>query len=121
MRLNRLWQSFKNAWRGLVFVFKHEQNFRIQLVIALVTILGAIYFPLKMWEVVLLLMLILLVLVIELLNSAFEYVSDLLKPRLNSYVGAVKDIMAAAVLLTSLSALIIGLMIFVPHFITGWK
>ncbi|MEK7189672.1 MAG: diacylglycerol kinase [Patescibacteria group bacterium] len=40
---------------------------------------------------------------------------DILKPRLHLGVEAVKDIMAAAVLIASFTALIIGLIIFIPY------
>jgi diacylglycerol kinase len=53
----------------------------------------------------------------ELLNTALEYFTDLLKPRLHHYVSLIKDIMAAAVLLTALGSAVIGLIIFLPHFI----
>lgn len=62
-----------------------------------------------------------LVLIMELLNTAFEYCADLLKPRLNHYVQLIKETMAAAVLVTTLLAGSIGLIIFVPHFLTLLK
>ncbi len=117
MRLRRLLISFRDASRGLRAVLRSEQNFRIQVFIGVIALFLAAVLPLKAWEVVLLILLIMFVLVMELLNTAFEYVSDLIKPRLNHYVYMLKDIMAAAVLLTSLGALIIGLIIFIPHFI----
>jgi diacylglycerol kinase len=57
----------------------------------------------------------------ELLNTALEYFTDLLKPRLNHYVKLVKETMAAAVLVTALTAVVVGLMIFIPHFIAFGK
>lgn len=115
--LKRLIKSFGDALRGVREVFKSEQNFRLQVLIAIFVILALIYFPLRSWERIILVLLIMAVLAMELLNSAFERLSDLLKPRLNHYIGAVKDIMAAAVLLTSVGALVIGIIILWPHFI----
>lgn len=62
-------------------------------------------------------LLVVAVLAMELLNTALEYFADLLKPRLNHYVLVVKDVMAAAVLVTAMGALTIGLIIFLPHFL----
>lgn len=121
MKIRRLITSFHDAWRGLSAVFRSEQNFRMQISIGLVALVLAVILPLKNWEVILIILLIILVLVMEILNTAFEYVSDLIKPRLNHYVYMLKDIMAGAVFLTSLGALIIGLIIFVPHFINLFK
>ena len=115
MSLRRLLNSFIDAIRGLTHVFKSEQNFRIQVLIGFLVLLAAVYFPLRTWEMVLLVLLILLVLLVEILNTVFEYFSDLLKPRLHHYVGVIKDVMAGAVLLTSLVALVVGVIIFYPY------
>lgn len=115
MSLRRLATSFADAIRGLKRVFKSEQNFRIQAALGVLVLAAAAYFPLRPWEIILLILLILLVLLVEILNTVFEYFSDLLKPRLHHYVYAIKDIMAGAVLLTSAVALAVGAMIFYPY------
>jgi diacylglycerol kinase len=121
LSLSRLLKSFHDAGQGLKFVFKSEQNFRVQIFIAVITFSLAIIFPLYTWEIVVIMLLILLVLVMEILNTAMEQLNDLLKPRLHHYVRVVKDIMAGAVFLTSLTSLMIGLIIFLPHFINLLK
>lgn len=55
------------------------------------------------------------VLVLEVINSVVERFVDLLKPRLNQYSEIIKDMMAAAVALTSLGAAIVGFLIFMPY------
>lgn len=115
MSLRRLLNSFVAAMRGLKHVFKSEQNFRIQVLAGLLVLVAAFYFPLHNWETILLILLVLLVLLVEILNTVFEYFSDLLKPRLHHYVGVIKDVMAGAVLLTSLVALVVGIIIFYPY------
>ena len=50
---------------------------------------------------IVLLLIVMLVLLLELLNSALERFADLLKPRLLVHVETVKNIMAAMVLLAS--------------------
>lgn len=117
MSVKSLFNSFSSAFAGLKHTFKHEQNFRLQFLIALIVLTVTFIFPLKIWEVILVILLLTSVLVMELLNTALEYFADLLKPRLHHYVLIIKDIMAAAVLITSLGALIIGLIIFLPHFL----
>ncbi len=113
----RIFQSFRDALRGCAFVFRTEQNFRIQVVVAIFAISLSVWLPLRSAERVVVLLLVTMVLTMELLNTALEYFTDLLKPRLHQYVQSIKDIMAGAVLLTSLAALTIGLIIFVPYFI----
>lgn len=119
--LKRLLHSFIDAARGLYFTFKNEQNFRVQILISAGVVAAMIYFPLKSWERILVVLMIIMVLTMELLNTALEYYADLLKPRLHHYVRVVKDIMAAAVLLTALGSLIIGIIIFYPHLINLFK
>ncbi|MEK7681157.1 MAG: diacylglycerol kinase [Patescibacteria group bacterium] len=121
MNFARFSTSFADAFRGLKFVFKSEQNFRIQVVAGIAAIVASILFPLKMWEVVLVLLMVLLVWLVEMMNTAIEYFTDMLKPRLHHYVFVVKDIMAGAVFLVSIGAMAIGLMIFLPHFINLFK
>lgn len=119
--LKRFFKSFVDALRGLKFVFKSEQNFRVQVLLGILVMIAAFYFPLRNLERIALMMLVLLVLLVEILNTAFEYFSDLLKPRLHHYVHIIKDLMAGAVLLTSLVAAIVGLIILLPYFINLFK
>jgi diacylglycerol kinase len=111
----RLAKSFVYAGRGLKHVFKSEQNFRIQIISGLIVLVAACVLPLQTWERILVMLLVLLVLLVEILNTVFEYVTDLLKPRLHHYVYVIKDIMAGAVLLTSFVALVVGFVIFFPY------
>ncbi|TAN33484.1 diacylglycerol kinase [Patescibacteria group bacterium] len=113
----RLTKSIAAAGRGLKFVFRSQYNFRAQTAAGVIVFALSIIFPLARWERILILLLILMVLVMEILNTALEYFNDLLKPRLHHYVRDIKDATAGAVLLTALFAAVIGLMIFIPHFI----
>lgn len=116
MKLKSLIESFKYAGRGVVYVFRHEQNFRIQLYLTMAALILMRFFQLRKSEMMVVALLILLVLILELLNSAVEKLSDVLKPRLSYQIQTVKDIMAAMVLLASLGAAAIGLTIFWPYF-----
>ena len=115
MSPKRLLKSFQDAGRGIAYVFKNEQNFRIQMVVGILVILTAILFEVSRSELLLLLLLVISVLVLELLNSAVEKFADVLKPRLSFQIEVIKDIMAAVVLVASLGATFIGFIIFWPH------
>lgn len=121
LQIRKLFRSFYYAGRGVALVFKEEQNFRLQLAAGLVIIILMFVLPVKNWEKVALLLVMAFVLVLELINSIMERIVDMLKPRLHVYVESVKDIMAAAVLISSLVALAIGLIIFTPYLIGNWK
>ena len=120
MGLRRLKQSFANAGMGLWQVVREEQSFRIQLVFTAIVVVLMLVFPLSALERLILVMVIISVLVLEIINSIFERIVDVYKPRLNPYVRDIKDMMAAAVLIVSIGATIIGLMIFVPHIADFW-
>ena len=70
---------------------------------------------------ILVLLMVVAVLVMEILNTVFEYFADMLKPRIHHYVHLIKDIMAGAVLITSLGAFFIGLIIFLPYLLEWYK
>lgn len=117
MNLKRFTKSFGDASRGVVYVFKHEQNFRIQLFLGFIVVVLMFVFGLSRQEMIVILLLILLVLILELLNSAIEKFVDLIKPRLHYQAEAVKDIMAAAVFFASLGSLLVGAIVFGPYII----
>jgi undecaprenol kinase len=115
MNIKRFFQSFRDAGRGFVYIWKHEQNFRLQCALGFIVVGWAMYLQVSKTEYVVLLGLILLVLLAEILNSVLEKFIDLLKPRLHHQVEVVKDVLAAMVLCMSLGAGIIGIIIFFPY------
>ncbi len=115
MNLKHLLKSIKDASRGVVYVFKHEQNFRVQLLVGILVVLLAWQFKVGRLEFLVLLLLIFSVLVLELINSAVEKFADVLKPRLSFQIEITKDIMAAVVLTASLGAVFVGVIIFWPY------
>lgn len=112
-----LLQSFRYAWQGLRHVWRYEQNFRIQSYIALLVIIGMLLFQVTLGEAIILTMMIVFVLVLEVVNTIFEKFVDILKPRLHMYVGVIKDLMAAAVLLAAVGAVAVALMVFIPYLV----
>lgn len=110
-------RSVRHAVRGLLDVARAEQSFRLQLAIGGLTLVLAALFPLAIWERILILLLCSSVLVLEILNSVVERFADAVQPRLSSMVREIKDMMAGAVFLTSITAFIIGGLIFYPYFI----
>ncbi len=112
-----LFRSLKHALRGVKKVFQTELNFRLQVFASLLVLVFIFIFPLRSWEIVVLILLIGLVLILELINSIFERLVDAFRPRIHPIVKDIKDIMAGAVLLSAVIAAIIGLLIFWPHFV----
>jgi diacylglycerol kinase len=117
IRIKRLFKSFTYAFRGLFKTLAEEQNLQIQSLSGLVVIVAGWCLGIRAWEWCVLLLVIFIVILMEIINSAVERITDVLKPRLDAYVKEIKDIMAAAVMLSSLIAVIVGLIIFLPYFL----
>ncbi|MBU1179520.1 diacylglycerol kinase family protein [Patescibacteria group bacterium] len=115
MAKGQLIKSFVNAFKGIKTVFKEEQNFRIQIFIAILVVILMNIFTLSIAEKSVLILLILSVLVLELFNSILERLVDVFKPRVHSYIKDIKDIAAGAVLLSSVGAVFVAIVIFYPH------
>ena len=113
----KLFKSFRYAWRGLKHVLKNEQNFQLEILGGIFVVILMFLFPTRPLEKIALFIVIFAVLVIELINTIFERVVDMLKPRVHPYAQLVKDIMAAAVLLSSIGAVVVGVIIFYPYMI----
>lgn len=116
MKSVTFYKSVSHAWRGITTTAKTERNFRLQLFAASVALIFSVVFPLTVPERIVLLLLSGAVLVLEIINSALERIADAVAPRLSFMVKEVKDMMAGAVLITAVLALLVGFMIFWPHF-----
>ncbi len=114
-QFQKLIKSFRYAFRGLWYVTKHEQSFRLHLIAAAVVVFLMLYFHITIKEAVILSLVIAAVLVLELINTIFESLVDMLQPRIHHLAEVIKNIMAATVLIASLGALIIGILIFAPY------
>jgi len=119
--MERFTRSFFYATKGLLFALRNEKNFQIEIIVAVFVIFLMFLFPLSGSERSLLLLSIVLVLTLELANTALERVMDILKPRIHPYARVIKDVMAGAVLLATFSAIAIGLVIFSPYFFTSFR
>lgn len=113
--LKRLGKSFRYAANGFWYVFKNEQNIRLHLIASFGVIALMIYFQIALWQVIILFLVITSVIVLELINTIFERMVDILRPRIHYYAEVIKDIMAATVLISSIGAVIIGILIFAPY------
>lgn len=115
--LKRLFNSFKYAWEGIVYALKYEQNMLIHLLATVLVIILGLIVELSLVEWLFCLILIGLVIATELINSSLEAVVDLVSPDKNSLAKVAKDTASGAVLVLALTALIVGLIIFIPKII----
>lgn len=107
-------KSFKYAFNGLKILIKEEPNARIHLLASLVVVTLSIVFEINLMEWVAVVFCIGFVLVAETFNTSLENISDFVSPEKNEKIKTIKDLAAAAVLLSAFTALTIGLIIFIP-------
>lgn len=112
--INKLISSFGHAIRGIKTVFKTEQNFRIHTIATLLVLLLSRLLKISKQEFILIILCIASVMVTEILNTAIEKLCDFVSPQYHDKIKTIKDMSAGAVLLMSITALIIGLTIFIP-------
>lgn len=114
MTHRKIGKSFRHAGRGFAYVFSHEKNFRIHVIIAIAVFIIAGYLGVSPLEFAALVLVSLLVLVLEIINSAVERLIDVVSPRLAEQIRIIKDMLAGMVLLASLGAVVVGLLILLP-------
>lgn len=114
LKIRFLVHSFVHATRGLKTVFRSEQNFRVQIFAAAIAVVAGFLLKLRAAEMIVILLVSMSVLVLELLNSATERLVDVVEPRLHHAARDIKDVMAAAVLVSSIVSLVIAGIIFIP-------
>ena len=114
--LTREIASFACAFRGTVSLLKSEVHARFHLAATVVALALGWWFEISAGEWLAIILAIGLVWVAEALNTAIEYVADLAQPDEHPEVKRLKDLAAAAVLFASISALVVGLIVFVPQF-----
>ena len=107
-------ERFMNAFRGLYVFGKTTRNLYIHIVIAIVVIFFGFYFHVSSFEWLALVFSIGFVIVSEALNTAIEIDIDLTSPEYHPFARDTKDVAAAAVLLSALTAVAIGLIVFLP-------
>ncbi len=112
-----LFASFKHAIAGFQEAFTKEKNIRIQLFFGLVAMILGIGFRITLVEWAILLLIISMVIVSELFNTALERTLDLIDSNPNGTVKIAKDVAAGAVIFTAVIALIIGFILFIPRLI----
>lgn len=108
-------KSFYYAFNGLLHIYKNERNFRFHLLSGALALFLAACLNFSLIEFSLLIIVISIVLITEIINSAIEYTWDKLEPNHHPVVGIIKDVMSSSVLVASLSALAVGLMIVINH------
>jgi diacylglycerol kinase (ATP) len=93
----RIWRAMLNSWAGLVAAARSEQAFREEIVALVLAVPLAFLIAAEAWKRLMLIGVILLLMAIELLNTAIEKLSDHVTPAQHPDIGRIKDMASAAV------------------------
>src|SRR3989338_7588053 len=107
----------EHALRGIWYALEKEHNLRFEVLAALAVLIGMFILPLAALERAVLVLIIAVVLGLEIFNSVFERMLDLIHPHFSPEVKRIKDTMAGVVLLAVLASLLIGGFILIPAFL----
>lgn len=108
-------RGFTHAGRGVVYVFRMERNARLHLLLAVAALVLSWVLNVSPSEQAAIFFAIVIVFLAEIVNTAFEKTLDLIDPNHNGKIKIIKDMAAGAVLVASVSALVIGVAIFWPY------
>jgi len=109
--LTRVWNAFHYSLAGLSAALRHEDAFRQEMLLAIILIPTALFIPVSGIGKALMVGSILLVLIVELVNSAIEATVDRISLENHQLAKRAKDIGSAAVLISLINAVTIWLLV----------
>lgn len=112
--MSKFIKGFGYAFSGLHHAFKSQLNFKVHILIAFVISFVGYLLKLSVTEWLWIIVLTGIVLLTELLNTGIEVLVDLVSPEIHPKAKIIKDVAAAAVLVAALTAVVVGLIIFIP-------
>lgn len=113
--LKQFSQAFRYAAIGLRLAWTEGLNFKIEIVCAILVVALGVFLNISALAFCIVILAITSVLAAEVFNTALEELCDKFQPTHDPHIAKIKDLAAAAVLLTSVGAFIVGLIIFIPY------
>jgi diacylglycerol kinase (ATP) len=113
--ITRRLESFGHAFRGMKTLLRSETNAKIHAASAVIAIGSGIWVRLSVLEWCAIAVAVTMVFAAEALNTALEFLADAAIPETEPLVKKSKDVAAAAVLIASLGAAVIGILVLGPH------
>lgn len=112
--------SFKYALSGMWTAFKDEPHLKFHFFAAFTVIIFGLILKLTREDWAIIILTIGLVIGLELTNTAIEEIVNSFTPQTHPAAKKAKDVAAGAVLVASVTAVVIGLLIFLPYLIKFW-
>lgn len=116
--LKARFKSFTYAWCGLRTLLRSEHNALVHLGFTIAVLFLSIGFKISTTEAIALIIVTALVWMAELFNTAIEKSIDFVSTEIHPQIKIVKDLSAAAVLVSAIAAAVVGIIIFIPKIIS---
>jgi diacylglycerol kinase (ATP) len=110
-------RSFRFAWDGIASFFQREHNAWLHFMATIAVFTTAVLVGVTKTELLALIFAIGLVWIAEMFNTCIERVMDFVSEQKHPEIKFIKDLAAGAVLTASITALIIGAVVFIPKLI----
>lgn len=107
-------KTFQHAVEGCLWAFRTQKNFKIHLVLAFLVLILAWWLEIEPVRFLILILAIVFGLTIEMANTAFEKVVDLMTEEYHPHAKIAKDVAAGMMLMTAIGLAVIGILVLVP-------
>ena len=104
-------QSFNHAYRGIIYAIRTQRNMRFHVVASLAVLVISLLIGVSATELSVLVLVIMVVLITEMFNTAMEFAVDLVTQEYHPLAKLAKDISAGAVLVSSVGAVLVGYLV----------
>jgi diacylglycerol kinase len=108
-------KSFSYALQGVATFFRTQHNAWIHLIAAVIAVALGVWFDIGSARWCMVIIAIAMVFITEMLNTAVEFLTDLVSPQFHPLAKMAKDVAAASVLFAAIAAGIIGMIVFLPE------
>lgn len=115
--LGKFIAGFGHAFRGIGYMLRTQRNMRVHLLVAACAMALGSFLNMARWEWLALILMMILVLFAEGVNTAIETAVDVATSELHPLARDAKDAAAGAVLICAIGAVVVGCVVFIPHLI----
>ena len=115
--IKRFFNSVKNSINGYIYAYTNEQSLTIHALLTILVLLSGFYFNISKMQWAILVVVMAMVIIAELLNTAIEATVDLITKEYNELAKIAKDCASAAVFTASILAAGLYLYVFLPKII----
>lgn len=115
MNLKKLLKSFKYAYEGIRISVSVDQNVRFHLTAGIIVFILSLILNVSKSELMFVVFAIFFVIITEMINTAIEEMTNLIKREHSEEARIAKDVAAGAVLLAAVFAVIVGVVVLVPR------